>query len=199
MDAAAIVSRLVLAAGGLPEGLAQQLLRGALDEVCRTTSVWREPRSFAVPEWHEARPGAKIALPKVKSGVRRVGIVWLTLRGQRPPRALAPDVHAGVLVDRVGCVKAGDELAWEDVLSPEDGAGLAVVPGRVLSALAPAAVELAKARAFEMPRRPWTDAALAQAARVQYSRELSDVLRREITGNSRGPMVYETPEAFFDE
>ncbi len=273
MTASELISRVCVAVGGLPEGLASQLLRGALDELCTQSGAWtakgrlyvravREGRSMSVPDGYqaragaeipmpapadgvkrvaveglpaflsadveagsiidvggtlaagetvawtdvlaprgdpEARPGAEIALPKVADGARRVGIFGLTWRGSRPyGAALVPDVHRGVLVDRAGYVKAGDLLEWVDVLTPE-AADWSDVPEEVLGVLAPAAEQLAKARAFEMPRRPWSDPALAQLARREYSRELNGLLRRQITGNSFGPLVAAVPEAFFDE
>ncbi len=194
MNAQTLIDRLVVQVG-LPEGLARELLRGALTEICTQAGVWKKERSFTVPEWHDSRPGAEIALPKVQDGTRRVGIFNLSW----PFRSsLVPDVHRGVLVDRCGYVKAGDELFWTDVLTPES-ADWSEVPDDVLGVLEPAAVELAKARAYEMPRRPWSDLNLAQTARREYSRELSDLLRRQITGNSGTPIIAATPEAFCDE
>ncbi len=199
MTASELISRVCVAVGGLPEGLASQLLRGALDELCTQSGAWTAKGRLTVPAGHEARPGAEIALPKVADGARRVGIFGLTWRGSRPyGAALEPDVHRGVLVDRAGYVKAGDLLEWVDVLTPE-AADWSDVPEEVLGVLAPAAEQLAKARAFEMPRRPWSDPALAQLARREYSRELNGLLRRQITGNSFGPLVAAVPEAFFDE
>lgn len=198
MNAQTLIDRLVVEVG-LPEGLAHELLRGALDELCTQSGVWKVGRSFTVPEGHEDGPGAVIELPKTVDGTRRVGIFGLTWRGNRPwGDSLVPDVHRGVLVDRAGCVKAGDELAWVDVLTPESE-DWSDVPEEVLGVLAPAAEWLAKARAYEMPRRPWSDLNLAQAAKREYSRELSGLLRREITGNSGGTLVAAIPEAFFDE
>lgn len=197
MNAQTLIDRLVVEVG-LPEGLAHQLLRGALDELCTQAGAWRVARSFTVPAGHESRPGSEIVLPDVPDGARRVGIFNLSWQGHRPwGTSLVPDVHRGVLVDRAGYVKAGDELAWVDVLTPESD--WSDVPEDVLGVLAPAAVELAKARGYEMPRRPWSDLNLAQTARREYSRELSGLLRRQITGNSGGPLIAAVPEAFCDE
>jgi hypothetical protein len=197
VNAQALIDRLVVNPG-LPEGLANQLLRGALDELCTQSGVWKVRRGFTVPDGHEDGQGAVIELPKTADGTRRVGIFGLTWRGNRPwGNSLVPDVHRGVLVDRAGCVKAGDELAWTDVLTPEED--WSEVPEEVLGALAPAAEWLARARALEMHGRPWSNPNLALAARREYSREVSGLLRREITGNSFGPLVAAAPEAFFDE
>jgi len=183
----------------VPEELAHRLLRGALDELCRNASCWRERRSMQVPEGHRDGPGAEIALPETEDGVRRIGVAALRWRGQRPwGSSLVPDVHRGVLVDRCGYVKAGDELSWEDELAPE-GDDWSGMPESVLGVLAPAALALAAARAYEMPRRPWTDAGLAQTAHGRYAQELSELLRREITGNSHAPLTAVVPEAFYDE
>ncbi len=193
-----LIDRLVVETG-VPEGLAHRLLRGALDELCRNARCWREARSLRVPEGYQSGAGAEIELPETEDGARRIGIASLQWRGQRPwGSSLAPDVHTGVIVDRCGYVKEGDELSWEDELAPE-GDDWSGIPERVLGVLAPAALALAKFRACEMPRRPWTDAGLAQTARRDYAQELSELLRREITGNSHGPLVAAVPEAFYDE
>ncbi len=198
MNAQTLIDRLVVEVG-LPEGLAHELLRGALDELCEGAGVWKKSRSFTVPEWHESRPGAEIALPKAEDGTRRVGIFNLHWNGRPAWQSpLVPDVHRGVLLDRTGCVQAGDTFAWMDILTPEEG-GWTDMPEDILGVLAPAAGWLAKARAYEMPRRPWSDLNLAQAARREYSREVSVLIRREITGNSGAPLIAATPEAFCDE
>ena len=180
VEAGELVTRVAVAVGGAPEGLCEQALRGAFGDVCQTTRIWKRRATATVPEGHVAKAGALVALPPPPDNTRRDDISGILVNG-KPAPGLWGEVHSCGILDRLGVVKAGDELEWTETLAPTAGS-VGDIPEEVLALGGEAAVALAAASLLDMPRRPWSNPAAAMAFAQEYSRKIGRLIHRDLTG-----------------
>lgn len=173
--------RVRIAVGGAPEGLVEQALRDAFAEICRRVPVWTEDREKTVPEGFVRARGARLADVEIPVGAtvqefRR----WRVNGVPAIPGAFRWDELRGCVTDMRGLLDAGDILQWEAVYLPATEE--AQLPGRVERLCGNAAVPLAASILLGMPRRPWSDPAAAAMKRQEHLRELTNLIRRCLTG-----------------
>lgn len=174
-------TRVGIAVGGAPEGLVEQALRDAFEEICRRVPVWTEERAATVPEGFDGGPGARLEGIKIPAGASVQAFRFFRVNGVAPGRgALRWDEGRGCVVDRRGLLKAGDVVAWEAVFIPATAE--AELPERTVRFAGNAAATLAASKLLGMPRRPWSDANAAAMKRHEYLRELNGLIRRCLTG-----------------
>ena len=173
--------RVGTAVGGAPEGLVAQALRDAFAEICRRVPAWTEEREATVPEGFAQGPGARLEGIELPAGAAVQEFRRWRVNGIPVGRgAIRWDEARGCVTDRRGMLRAGDVVAWEAVYVPATHE--ADVPERTVLLIGNAAVPLAASILLGMPRRPWSDPNAAAMKRQDYLRELTNLIRRCLTG-----------------